>query len=462
MLKQTFSQRLTQRLSPLQIQQIKLLELPVLELEQKVKEELEENPALKEEITEFDILQPSLPEDFQSYRLQDSYPTFDLKDRNNIKPNEIGFHDLMMMQLSLLPMDQRQKDISSFIIGCLDADGYLRRPIASLIDDFAFVEGVIVSEEEIKDAIVRVQDLEPAGIGARSLQECLWLQLNSKLNDEDIDDEEFAILELAIKIVKFFFEDFSNKRHEKIATGLSLSEQELREAMAEILKLNPKPGNSFSEQTEDIAPSITPDFLVEYKDGELISSLTARNAPQLSINQEYKTLLKQYAKDKEAMQFVRKKIDDAGWFINAIKSRYLTLSAVMNVLIEKQKSFFTTGDEASLKPLMLKDIASIVGYDVSTISRVVNSKYVQTNFGIFSLKFFFSEATQTETGENISTRKVKQEIKELIANENKHQPLSDEDISEILQKKTYKIARRTVAKYRQMLEIPEARMRRSI
>ncbi|MGL4955581.1 MAG: RNA polymerase factor sigma-54 [Bacteroidales bacterium] len=462
MLKQVFSQRLSQRLSPMQIQQIKLLELPVLELEQRVKEELEDNPALEEELIEVDLSQVSLQEERSTYRTQNASASYEQRDRPNTNSSEFGFHDLMLMQLSLRPMNARQREIASFIIGCLEEDGYLRRPITSLTDDFAFVEGVIVSEEEIKDAIVQVQELEPTGVGARSLQECLWLQLNSKLEDEETDDEEFAILQLAIKIVKSFFEDFSNKRYEKIIVGLGISEDELRIAMAEILKLNPKPGNSFSEQTTDVAPSITPDFLVEYKEGELISSLTAQNAPQLSVNQEYKLLLKKYAKDKKAMQFVRGKIGDASWFINAIKSRYLSLSAVMNVIVDRQRDFFTTGNESLLKPLMLKDIAETIGYDVSTVSRVVNSKYVQTNFGIFALKFFFSEATQTQNGEEVSTRKIKQEIKNLVEIEDKHHPLRDEEIAAQLQAKGYKVARRTVAKYRQMLEMPEARMRRNI
>ncbi len=454
LLKQTITQKQQMRLSPLQIQQIKLLELPVLDLEQRVREELEDNPALEEKEDEDAALQPAV-DDTPSYRLQDNNQPREVRDRTITRPDGMDFHELMTAQLSLRPLTPRQREIGIFLIGCLDDDGYLRRTLPEVANDIAFAEGKEVSEGELLEVLHVIQDLEPAGVGARSLQECLLLQLEAK-------EEEAASVALATKVVTDFFDDFTNKRYEKICAALNISDKELKQAAGEITRLNPKPGAGYSEDATDAAPAVIPDFLVEYKDGELQQSLTARNAPDLRVSKEYQTLLKTYAKDKEASDFVRKKIDAARWFISAVQRRYQTLAEVMSVIVERQKDFFTTGNESMLQPLLLKVVAEATGYDLSTISRVVNSKYVQTNFGIFPLKFFFSEGMQTESGEEISTRKIKKEIKDLIAAEDKKKPLSDESIVKLLKEKGYLIARRTVAKYRQMLNIPEARLRKNI
>ncbi len=456
MLKQTLVQRQQMRMSPLQIQQIKLLELPVLALEQRVKDELEDNPALEAEEEETtDLAAVTSAEDTPSYRLQDNNQPREVKDRTATSPDGMDFHELMLAQLSLRPINQHQREIGTFIIGCLDNDGYLRRPLSDVADDIAFAEGWEVSEPELLDVLHIVQDLEPAGVGARNLRECLLLQLEAK-------DEQTVAVELATKIVTDYFDDFTSKRYKKICAALNISDKDLKCAVTEITRLNPKPGAGFTEDISDAAPAIIPDFLVEYKDGELLQSLTARNAPDLRVSKEYQTLLKNYAKDKEASEFVRKKIELARWFIDAVKRRYSTLAEVMSVIVDRQKEFFMTGDEGAIKPMLLKVVAEATGYDLSTISRVVSSKYVQTNFGIFPLKFFFSESMQTESGEEISTRKIKKEVKDLVAAEDKKKPLSDEAIMKRLKEKGYLIARRTVAKYRQMLDIPEARMRKTI
>ncbi|MDR2938187.1 MAG: RNA polymerase factor sigma-54 [Prevotellaceae bacterium] len=456
-MKQLLTQKLSQqqRLSPQQIQQIKLLELPVLGLERRVKEEIEDNPALEEEVEDVEIPVSTATDEVPRYRLLDNNQPLETKDRIAVSPDSMDFHELMRMQLSLRALSAQQREMGEFLIDCLDSDGYLRRPLSDVADDIAFSEGKTVSENALSEVLYIIQDLEPAGVGARDLQECLLLQLEAK------EESTFSV-ELATQIIAKHFDDFTGKRYEKICAALNISEKELKQAIAEITKLNPKPGASFTEDTTDIAPAVTPDFLVEYKDGELQQSLTARNAPDLRVSKEYKLLLKTYAKDKEASEFVRKKLGDARWFIDAVQRRYQTLTEVMSVIVERQKDFFTTGDEAALKPMLYKAVVEVTGYDISTISRVVNSKYVQTNFGIFPLKFFFSKAAQTSDDEEISTRAIKKEVKDLVAAEDKKNPLSDAEIMKKLEKKGYTLARRTVAKYRQTLNIPEAKMRKTI
>lgn len=424
-------------------------------LEQRVSKELEDNPALEEELEDtVELPTTTATDEVPRYRLLDNNQPREVKDSAAISSHGMDFHELMQAQLSLRSLTARQRELGVFLIGCLDNDGYLRRSLRDVADDIAFAEGKEASEDELREVLHIIQDLEPTGVGARNLQECLLLQLEAK-------EEATKSVQLAAKLVASYFDDFTNKRYEKICAALSISDEELKLATAEITKLNPKPGAGFSEEATDVSPAVIPDFLVEYKDGELQQSLTARNAPDLRVSHEYRQLLKKYAKDKEASEFVRKKIDAARWFIDAVQRRYHTLGEVMSVIVERQKDFFMTGDEAALKPMQLKTVAEAADFDLSTISRVVNSKYVQTNFGIFPLRFFFSEGMQTESGEEISTRTIKVEIKNLVAAESKKAPLSDEKIVAQLKEKGYLIARRTVAKYRQMLDIPEARMRKT-
>ncbi|MDR1023746.1 MAG: RNA polymerase factor sigma-54 [Prevotellaceae bacterium] len=461
MQRQVLTQKQTQRLTPQQIQQIKLLELPITDIDRRVNEELEGNPALEE------IKDSALPEEdaaeanatisdegIPAYRLHDSSQPRESRDWSFTNQSKPGFYEIMLTQLSLRPIDERQRAVATFIIGCLDGDGYLRRPLNEIADDIAFTENQIVSELELEEMLRMIQDFEPAGIGARNLQECLLLQLNAK-------EEQTKDVQLAKKILQRSFNDFSSKRYDKICADLAISDTELKSATTEITKLTPRPGAGVGEDATEAAPAIIPDFVVEYKEGTLQQALTARNAPELRVSPEYIALLKSYAKNKETSSFVRQKIDDAHWFIDAIQRRHITLAVVMNDIVEKQREFFVTGDEAKLQPMVMRTIADDTGYDLSTISRVVSNKYVQTNFGIYPLKFFFSESMKTEDGEEVSNRRIKAAIKKAVDEEDKRSPMSDDEIVGELKKQGYIIARRTVAKYRDTLNIPVARLRKS-
>ncbi|MDR1343685.1 MAG: RNA polymerase factor sigma-54 [Prevotellaceae bacterium] len=461
MQKQVLTQKQTQRLTPQQIQQIKLLELPITDLDRRVNEELEGNPALEE------VKDSTLPEEdaaeanttiaeegVPTYRLHDSNQPRESRDWSFTNQSKLGFYDIMLTQLSLRPVDERQRAVATFIIGCLDSDGYLRRPLNEIADDMAFTENQIVSEQELEAMLHVIQDFEPAGIGARNLQECLLLQLNAK-------EEQTKDVQLAKTILQRSFDDFSNKRYDKICAELGISDKDLKSAIAEITKLTPRPGAGVGEDTTETAPTIIPDFVVEYKEGALQQALTARNSPELRVSPEYIALLKSYAQNKETSNFVRKKIDDARWFLDAIQRRHITLAVVMDNIVQKQREFFVTGDEAKLQPMVMRTVADDTGYDLSTISRVVSNKYVQTNFGIYPLKFFFSESMKTEAGEEVSNRRVKAAIKKAVEEENKRSPMSDDEIVGELKKQGYIIARRTVAKYRDTLNIPVARLRKS-
>ncbi|MDR0414431.1 MAG: RNA polymerase factor sigma-54 [Prevotellaceae bacterium] len=466
MQRQVLTQKQIQRLSPQQIQQIKLLELSVTDLDRRVNEELEENPALEEnrdntpQEEEADDRADSsadavdTTEEIPAYRLHDGSYSRETRDRSFAGQSRLGFYDILLAQLSLRPVSERQRAVAAFIICCLDGDGYLRRPLSEIADDMAFTENQTVSEPELEDMLRLIQDFEPAGIGARSLQECLLLQLNAR-------EEQTKSVLLAKAILERSFDDFSGKRYDKICADLGVSIQEVKAAAAEITRLSPRPGAGVGEDTAETAPPIIPDFVVEYKDGALQYSLTARNAPELRISPEYVSLLKSYAKNREAASFVRQKIDDARWFLDAIQRRHVTLAVVMSNIVQKQEEFFITGDEAKLQPMVMRTVADDTGYDLSTISRVVSNKYVQTNFGIYPLKFFFSEAMKTEDGEEVSNRKIKAAIKKLVDEEDKDAPMSDDEIAGKLKAQGYIIARRTVAKYRDMLNIPVARLRRS-
>jgi RNA polymerase sigma-54 factor len=349
------------------------------------------------------------------------------------------------------------------LLGNIDDDGYLRRKLEAIVDDLAFTQNIQTTEEELHEVLRIIQDFDPVGVGARDLQECLLLQIENK-------DLELPEITLARKILKYYFQEFTKKHYEKIITRLNITEVELRLAMDEILKLNPKPGSSYSDPQNKNIQHIVPDFILENDDGELQLSLNARNVPELRISQTYSEMLESYhinrskqtREQKEAISFVKQKLDSAKWFIDAIRQRQNTLMFTMNAIINYQREYFKDGDEKRLKPMILKDIADLTNLDISTISRVANSKYIQTHFGIYPLKFFFSEGMQTDTGEEVSTREIKKILQECIEGEEKRKPLTDEKLADILKEKGYHIARRTVAKYREQLDIPVARLRKEL
>jgi len=489
MLKQKLQQKLLQKLSPQQIQMIKLLEVPAIQMEQRIKKELEENPALEEgeEIPADDVIQADLDidedkeadereqEEFSlddyigdddevpEYRLQQQNYGRDDERRQDV-PFSAGttFHENLLSQLGLRELTDKQKTIGEFIIGNIDEDGYLRREISSIADDLAFLQNINATEQEIAEVLAVVQDLDPAGVGARNLQESLLLQINRK-------DQTLPRISLARRILENHFDDFSKRHYDKITLKLGVSEKELKEAIDEILKLSPKPGSTMSENAEASARQIIPDFILELTESGFELHLNSRNLPELRLSREYTEMLRNYSKEKgknremkNALAFVKQKIDSARWFIDAIKQRQNTLLITMNAILRYQEEYFRNGDETKLKPMILKDVAEMTGLDISTVSRVASSKYIQTHFGIFPLKYFFSEGLSTESGEEVSTREIKKILQECIDNEDKRKPLTDETLTEILMEKGYHIARRTVAKYREQLNIPVARLRKEI
>lgn len=493
MLKQKLSQKLTQKLSPQQIQLMKLLQVPTASLEQRIKEELEENPALeegveKEEVEDSDLTKDSQddaePEkevdekddlDLSDYLAgDDEIPDFRTKSNNYADPDEErtipiavenSLHDFLGTQLDMLHLSSDlEKELADHLLGSIDEDGYMRRPLDAIVDDLAFTRNIETEEEVLEKLLLQIQAFEPRGVGARNLQECLVIQLKKKIEkDEDTEENQRALT-----ILTKYFEAFSKKHYEKLQRQLKASEQELKEAVEVILKLNPKPGSAFSSSPKK-AHYIIPDFIIENIEGELSLKLNARNAPELRVSDNFRDMMKDYnkskskdKKQKEAIMFIKQKIDSARWFIEAIKQRQQTMLNSMQAILNYQYEYFLTGDETSLKPMILKDIAEITGLDISTISRVSNSKYAQTEFGTFLLKSFFSESLQTESGEEVSTREVKKILQDLIDNEDKKKPLSDQKLTEALIEKGYNIARRTVAKYREQLDIPVARLRKEL
>ena len=474
MLKQSLQQRLAQKLSPLQIQVIKLLEIPTAELEQRIKKEIEENPVLEFENTgnEDSDSEPKNEVAIEEYIRDHEMPSYKYQSRNYSRddkyediPFSTGstFHEHLISQLGLRILDDRQLKIAEYIIGNIDEDGYLRREVDEIIDDLAFSQNLEVDEKEVLDVLEIIQDFDPPGVGARDLQECLLLQIKRK----DLSD---PIVELAYKVIKDLFDEFTKKHYDKILKKLDITDEELKEVQNEILKLNPKPGSSYSNPMSKTVQHIIPDFILEYEDDKFKLELNNRNVPELRISNTYSEMLEEYSTnkknqskdDKEAVMFVKQKLDSAKWFIDAIRQRQNTLMTVMEAILEYQKEYFKDGDETKLRPMILKDIAEMTGLDISTISRVSNSKYIQTHFGIFPLKYFFSEGMQTDSGEEVSTREIKKILQELIENEDKHKPLTDDKLAQILKEKSYNIARRTVAKYREQLNIPVARLRKEI
>ncbi len=484
MLKQNLQQKLLQKLSPQQIQMIKLLELPTLQLEQRIKKELEENPALEEGDEEDENFQDDNNEtseektdDDDEFTLEDylvdddEIPNYKLNANNYSKDDEHNemphsssksFHEHLKDQLGLKKIGKKQAFISEFIIGNIDEDGYLRRETDAICDDIAFSKNISVKVEEVEEVLEIIQELDPPGVGARDLRECLLIQIRKK-------EEKNKLTDIAERILDDYFDEFTKKHYTKIMSKCGINEEILKSVLEVILKLNPKPGSSYGDPQQNNLQSIIPDFILEIKDGEIEISLNARNTPELRVSRSYTDMLSGIAEsqkvkksDKEAAMFIKQKLDSAKWFIDAIKQRHNTLLFTINAIVEFQKEFFLEGDETLLKPMILKDIAEITELDISTISRVANSKYVSTPYGNYLLKHFFSEAMQTESGEEVSTREIKQILRDCVENETKSKPLTDEKLSEILKGKGYKIARRTIAKYREQLGIPVARLRKEL
>ena len=469
MLKQGLELKQQQKLSPLQIQTIKLIELPIQELEQRIRKELEENPVLDEEQpAEKDEENAPREVSLSEYKDDDPIPSYRLRADNYSKDErpqystfsvKESFTQSLQEQLGYRNLSEHQYAVASFLIGSLDDDGYLRRSIDSVVDDLSFRANVETDEQEVLDMLKVIQEFEPAGVGARDLRECLLLQVRNLKKSPDVDN--------AVKILKNYFNEFTNKHFQKIMTRMGLSEEELKAAMSKILKLNPSPGGQIDDSYTDQAQQIVPDFLLEYNDGELKLSMPRFSVPELRINRKYAEILMEASASserdkKEAAAFVKKKLDSAKWFVEAIKQRHNTLSSTMQAIVDYQREYFIDGDETNLKPMVLKDIAEKTGFDISTISRVVNSKYIETHFGIYSLKYFFSEGLENQEGEEVSTRELKKALQECVDTENKRKPLTDDELVERMTAKGYKVARRTIAKYRDQLGIPKARLRKEL
>lgn len=480
MLKQQLQIKLSQKLSPQQIQLMKMIQLSTLELEQKIESEMGENPALesgmekhssenqesnfeegeKIEADEIDIDQYLSDDEIPSYKLYSNNYSSDDQERTIPVSGGISFHQHLSQQVGNLILSEDEFQIAEFIIGSIDESGYLRRSTEELIDDLAFTQNIIVTEEQIEKILRSVQTLDPPGVGARSLKECLQLQLEKKKKDR-------PEVELALEIIKNHFDHFSHKHYTQLQERIGISKEELKTALDLISKLNPKPGGALSSINQNT--HIVPDFILTIEDGELHVALNQRNAPQLRVSNAYKDMLSGYSvapskskSQQEAVQFIKQKLDAAKWFIDAIKQRHQTLSLTINAILDHQREFFLTGDERKLRPMILKDIAEKVNMDISTISRVANSKYIDTPYGVKLLKTFFSEGLKNDEGEDVSTIEIKKILEQFIAEESKKKPLTDQTLSEMMKEKGYIVARRTIAKYREQLDIPVARMRREL
>ena len=464
---------LQQKLSPQQIQMIKLLELPAVQLEQRIKQEIEDNIVLEEEERSAeDEEQPPQQISFDEYLREDDTPSYKSRINNFSKDDKQrpvyltegrSLQEYLVEQLGYRNLPERDLRLAVYLIGSIDEDGYLRRDLESVADDIAFTVGVETTAGELERLLNVIHELEPAGIGARDLRECLLLQMaQMPVNTRP--------RRLARKILTSYFDEFVKKHYEKLMARLQISEDDFRDAIAEIRHLSPKPGNLYAEGGTDTTPYIIPDFILDYQDGRFNLSLNSYNVPEVRVNRRYMEMIREMVgsdgrvreKDKEAIQFVKNKIDSAKWFISAIKQRHDTLMRTMQTILDYQQEYFKDGDKSKLRPMILKDIADRTGLDVSTISRVVNSKYVQTQFGIILLKSLFSEAMQTDSGEEVSSYEIKNILQQCIDEEDKRKPLTDETLMDILNSKGYRIARRTVAKYREMLSIPVARLRKQI
>ena len=487
MLKQNLQFKLSQKLSPQQIQLMKLIQLPTLAFEQRLLEEMNENPALEtgneseefekddfdtqDEYDEFDgndsietddinIDEYLSNDEIPDYKLQANNFSEDDDERESPFASPVSFHQDLINQLNTFILSDADREIAEFLVGSIDDMGYIRRSIQDIVDDLAFTQAIYTDEKNVERMLQVIHELEPSGVGARDLQECLLLQLKHKTPTEYI--------ELASDIVTNQFEAFTKKHYDKLLQKYSISNEQLKKAIHEIEKLNPKPGGSFTGNNK-ITENIVPDFAIRINDGDLELTLNGRNAPSLHVSKDYQEMMQTYkdSKDKsssqkDAVQFIKQKLDSAKWFIDAIKQRQETLFVTMNAIMHFQKEYFLEGEETSLKPMILKDIADMVGLDISTVSRVANSKYVDTPYGTKLIKEFFSEAMKNDQGEDVSTPEIKKILKNVIEEEDKHKPLPDDQLADILKGKGYPIARRTIAKYREQLDIPVARMRKKI
>ncbi|MDR1129354.1 MAG: RNA polymerase factor sigma-54 [Prevotellaceae bacterium] len=472
-MKQNMHQKLLQKISPLQIQTIKLLELPLIQLEQRIKKELEENPILEEEETNSDEQPAETDSNEEEFSLEDyiedETPAYKTSTGSNsteerreysVISDSVSLQQSLKEQLAFQYLDSEKYVMGTFIIGSIDNDGYLRRNLTSITDDIEFKVGIKSTVQELEEILGMIQTFDPPGVGARTLQECLLIQLKGKEQTDEIKTAEIILNE--------YFDDFSKKHYSKIMLKLEISEKLLKDSVKEILRLNPKPGMGDESMFIEQGQQIIPDFILEYKNGKPELALNSYNIPELRLNKDYSDLVGNYSakrklsqEDRNTINFVRQKIDSAKWFIDSIKQRHQTLLSTMGAIMEFQEEYFKTGNENDLRPMILKDIAEPTGLDISTVSRVVNSKYVQCDWGLFPLKFFFSEGIQSDTGE-VSTREVKNIIMECIEKEDKQKPLKDDEIKEILKNRGFPIARRTIAKYREKLNIPVARLRRGI
>ena len=472
MIKQELAQKQQQKLSPLQIQTIKLIETPLLELSQKVKDEFDNNPVLDDDHSSDgrDNDDDDQPKDVSLDEMKDDDPIpgyrLSVKNWGNDERPEYNtfsvkesFHQSLEEQLGFRHLTPHQREVAMFIIGSLDEDGYLRRDLDSLVDDMAFRAGIETDYEEVESMLKIIQEFDPAGVGARDLKECLLLQLRAARPSPENN--------AAILILEKYFDEFANKHFQKILTRSKMSAEQLKAAVARIIKLNPSPGGQIDDSYSDQAQQIVPDFLLDLVDGQLVMTMPRFNIPEVKVKRKYSDML-QTAKysdnkeDKEAATFVKQKIDSAKRFVEALKQRFNTLETTMNAIIEFQHDYFIDGDETKLRPMVLKDIAERTGFDISTISRVVNSKYIETHFGVFPLKYFFSEGLENKEGEEVSTRELKKALTECVEHEDKRRPLTDDQLVEQMSARGYKVARRTIAKYRDQLGIPMARLRKEL
>ncbi|MCD1116439.1 RNA polymerase factor sigma-54 [Chryseobacterium turcicum] len=487
MLKQHLQLKLGQKLAPQQIQLMKLIQLHTLEFEEELERELEENPALEvakdeskedeystldesyesegtESIeTDFDINE-YLYDDEPSYKTASSNYSADDEDFDNesLLTEGQSLYDYLMEQINLVNISDEDLKIAEYIIGNLDTDGYLRREIKAIVDDLAFSQGIYTTKEKVEDILENyIQKLDPSGVGARGLQECLLLQIEKKVSSD-------KAISLAANILRFQFEALTNKHYNKIIQKYDIEEEDLKDALDEISKLSPKVGGNFDTQTITINQEIIPDFVIQVKDGQVIPMLNSKNAPTLRVSEEYKDILTTYSHDKKSSEhkqaalFIKQKLDAAKWYIDAINQRQNTLLQTINAIVKFQHNYFITGDDKSLRPMILKDIADITGFDISTISRVVKSKYADTPNGILYLKDLFSDSLTNDEGEEVSTKEIKNHLQEVISKENKRKPLTDDALVVILKEQGYNIARRTIAKYREQLNIPVARLRKEL
>jgi RNA polymerase sigma-54 factor len=485
MLKQYLQFKLSQKLSPQQIQLMKLIQLPTQAFEQRLKQELEENPALeggKDKDDDFDDDFDNSNDDFNDnetisaddinvddylsddeipdYKMQVNNYSVDDEDRSIPYASETSFTQHLKNQLNTYKLDEEEYQIAEFLVGSVDGSGYIRRSITDIMDDLAFTQNIYTTEDKIEEVLKTVQELEPVGVAARNLQECLLIQLKRKIHNPNI--------ELALNIIKKAFDQFSKKHYTKLMQKFDINEIQLKDAILEIERLNPKPGGSYSGNNR-IVEHVVPDYTIKIVDGQLELTLNGRNAPELHVSREYSNMLKGYkeAKNKsksqrDAVQFIKQKLDAAKWFIDAIRQRQQTLFITMSAIMHYQRDYFLSGDERKLKPMILKDIADEIEMDVSTVSRVANSKYVDTPYGTKLIKEFFSESMKNDQGEDVSTRRIKKILETVINDEDKKKPLTDEKLAKLLKDKGYPIARRTIAKYREQLDISVARLRKQL